>query len=57
MDCCEECRYWVVNESYPTDNSTIDNTVLRAECRRFPEYQDRHANDWCGEFKRRDEER
>ena len=54
---CKECIFWAGNESCPTDNSTVDNTVLRADCRRFPEYQDRHEDDWCGEFQPKEPKR
>lgn len=50
MEECKDCKFWVANESFPTDDFAEDNLVLRADCRRFPEYQDRHENDWCGEF-------
>ena len=34
---CIDCKYFV------------DHTQL-GQCRRFPLYQARHRNEWCGEF-------
>jgi hypothetical protein len=30
------------------------NTEVMGQCRRFPTYQNRHANEWCGEFTTKD---
>jgi hypothetical protein len=50
MSKCKDCKWWATNESFPADDFTEDNLVLRADCHRFPEYQDRHQDDGCGEF-------
>jgi len=34
---CKSCRYFL-------------NTEMMGQCRRFPTYQNRHANEYCGEF-------
>ena len=36
---CKDCTYFALNNS-----SDI------APCRRYPSYQNRHKNEWCGEF-------
>ena len=34
---CKTCRHFL-------------NTEMMGQCRRFPTYQNRHANEYCGEF-------
>jgi len=34
---CKSCRHFL-------------NTEMLGQCRRYPTYQNRHANEWCGEF-------
>lgn len=34
---CKSCRHFL-------------NTEMMGQCRRFPTYQNRHANEWCGEY-------
>lgn len=37
MQHCSDCRYFV------------DHTQM-GQCRRYPTYQNRHRNEWCGEL-------
>ena len=37
MDNCKSCRHFL-------------NTEVLGQCRRYPTYQNRHANEYCGEF-------
>ena len=34
---CKSCRHFL-------------NTEVLGQCRRYPTYQNRHANEYCGEF-------
>ena len=34
---CRSCRHFL-------------NTEVMGQCRRYPTYQNRHANEYCGEF-------
>jgi hypothetical protein len=34
---CKSCRHFL-------------DTEMLGQCRRYPTYQNRHANEWCGEF-------
>ena len=34
---CKSCKYFLVGNQL-------------GQCRRYPSYQNRHENEWCGEF-------
>ena len=36
---CKECKFY------------LDNNAILGLCRRFPVYQNRSPQEWCGEFK------
>jgi hypothetical protein len=38
MDNCKECKFY------------LDNNSILGLCRRFPTYQNRSPQEWCGEF-------
>jgi len=37
---CKSCRYFLGKDTL-------------GQCRRYPVYQNRHENEWCGEFENR----
>lgn len=50
MDRCQNCRFWAAaKKSLPPWNRTSFHDT--EYCRRFPEYQFHHKDDWCGEHR------
>lgn len=48
---CGSCRYWHVIY----EDEDVGGMCMGAVCRRRSEYRDRKKDDWCGEYKRKEE--
>lgn len=44
LNSCKDCQFWI---KYDTQYSSD----IKGWCRRFPQYQERRYNEWCGEFR------
>ena len=39
---CENCKWW--------DGKRYEKVNITRRCKRYPKYEDRKFNDWCGEY-------
>lgn len=54
---CRHCKYWVASQAssepchlMKTFNEGETETVEMRQCRRFPTFESKREDDWCGEY-------
>lgn len=57
---CGQCKFWVTVETersfWELAGDTKTPVAVLAVCHRYPTTKVKHADDWCGEFQKKENE-